>query len=713
MSSDEVINQIIRTIVQKSSRVLEEAGDISGIGAENHEANKTKIVESESGDNGNGFRKINEMFLEEIHSVVKQFHVTDTLAAFMIRAVVLNPDNGFNPEKEMSRAEVDRLIKACVDLITKTDDIEMETIRAQVYFDTNFPAQDEYLHKERLSRLEECSTLLGEIVDTRSKNVSVLEPLNRKIVSYVLLRSNVGIPTDIRVIREATAALESVFPVSELNSFLSLSRPDKELQLNGLTNLVTGIRLFNKHFEKGGDTIEPLPDYCNRELKELSDIVNTETKTTEEAIQYYKALLDYKNVTINAELTEDAADNVRAGLVFERQYLVYLDALREQVIEAEKHMVKFGMRYEEIITELKYVCKSKSAVPVDQVYPLFISLANQWTSLLDLLFLVAFRRGIADTLVKSAKTIIIPSTKILEVLSSSFKKDIEPEILTDSEVIKRATLGMTSLSMVNKHAEVVHPGNTTQYYKLPVEFGGYCAWSLAKRNGLVTPGDKNVGMVRYKDKLLSFSDFEKAIDFFKDPDSNMDEIVNLSKKHPCYVQLLHLYKFFPTVDTLEKARSYTRQRLIGQIPIVAEAGSQVDTHIVDHNIQLNYKWNEWDLRRDALMLVNLKKKLTHSTQTVQSHFRRDSQTQHYQQKDNITQTKKTGSTSVPRTTHFLHGLRNDTSRAKRNLYEATNLNRKTHFKIADLTIDTDGNPVPYGGGAFGLTGKAVGKPKAK
>lgn len=68
-------------------------------------------MESESGDNGSGFRKINEMFLEEIHSVVKQFHVTDTLAAFMIRAVVLNPDNGFNPEKEMSRAEVDRLIK--------------------------------------------------------------------------------------------------------------------------------------------------------------------------------------------------------------------------------------------------------------------------------------------------------------------------------------------------------------------------------------------------------------------------------------------------------------------------------------------------------------------------------------------------------------------------------------------------------------------------
>ena len=123
-----------------------------------------------------------------------------------------------------------------------------------------------------------------------------------------------------------------------------------------------------------------------------------------------------------------------------------------------------------------------------------------------------------DTLVKSARTIIIPSSKILEVLSKSFKKDIEPEILSDAEVIKKATAGMTSLAMVNKQSEVVHPGNSTHYYKLPVEFGGFCAWSLVKRNGLVTPGDKNIGMIRYKDKLLTFSDFDKALDFFKDPE---------------------------------------------------------------------------------------------------------------------------------------------------------------------------------------------------
>ncbi len=90
----------------------------------------------------------------------------------------------------------------------------METVRAQVYFDTNFPAQQDFLERERMTRVEQCSTLLGEILDVKSKGIDVYErnykkwlifvALNRKIVSYVLLRSNIGIPTDMRVIREAT-----------------------------------------------------------------------------------------------------------------------------------------------------------------------------------------------------------------------------------------------------------------------------------------------------------------------------------------------------------------------------------------------------------------------------------------------------------------------------------------------------------------------------
>jgi len=71
---------------------------------------------------------------------------------------------------------------------------------------------------------------------------------------------------------------------------------------------------------------------------------------------------------------------------------------------------------------------------------------------------------------------------------------------------------------------------------------------------------------------------------------------------------------------------------LAQKKVTSECSTQSEVHIIDKHIDPNYRWNEWDLRRKALELVNLKKKLTHSTQTALSHFKRDSETQCYPQK---------------------------------------------------------------------------------
>lgn len=119
--------------------------------------------------------------------------------------------------------------------------------------------------------------VVREITDSRAKTKDDLESLYRKIVSAILLRSGLGSPTDISVVREATgifmalinvenliysfyfyfkAALQSVFPQTELGTFMSLSKRDKERQIIELTQIVTGIRLFNKECGKGGEGID-------------------------------------------------------------------------------------------------------------------------------------------------------------------------------------------------------------------------------------------------------------------------------------------------------------------------------------------------------------------------------------------------------------------------------------------------------------------------
>ena len=47
-----------------------------------------------------------------------------------------------------------------------------------------------------------------------------------------------------------------MFPQTELGTFMSLVKRDKERQLQELTMIVTGIRLFNKECGKGGEGID-------------------------------------------------------------------------------------------------------------------------------------------------------------------------------------------------------------------------------------------------------------------------------------------------------------------------------------------------------------------------------------------------------------------------------------------------------------------------
>lgn len=52
------------------------------------------------------------------------------------------------------------------------------------------------------------------------------------------------------------AALQSVFPQTELGTFMSLVKKDKERQLHELALIVTGIRLFNRDCGKGGEGVD-------------------------------------------------------------------------------------------------------------------------------------------------------------------------------------------------------------------------------------------------------------------------------------------------------------------------------------------------------------------------------------------------------------------------------------------------------------------------
>jgi len=55
--------------------------------------------------------------------------------------------------------------------------------------------------------------------------------------------------------KEVAAALESIIPRAALGPFVSLNPSEKVTQLVELSNLVIGIRLFNKEINKGGSSL--------------------------------------------------------------------------------------------------------------------------------------------------------------------------------------------------------------------------------------------------------------------------------------------------------------------------------------------------------------------------------------------------------------------------------------------------------------------------
>lgn len=90
----------------------------------------------------------------------------------------------------------------------------------------------------------------------------------------------------------------------------------------------------------------------------------------------------------------------------------------------------------------------------------------------------------------------------------------------------------------------------------------------------------------------------------------------------------------------------------------------------------SYHWNEWDLRRRALMLVSLRKKATHSTQSVVSHFRKDATAQCYiQGREHGTQTRRDNATTMPRRVNYIQGLRGGKT------------GKLSNAKVVDLTLD--------------------------
>ncbi|KXJ25361.1 cilia- and flagella-associated protein 206 [Exaiptasia diaphana] len=597
--------------------------------------------------------------------------VSETLVAFMVKAVVLDPDNEFNVDRTLTKDDVQKLIKLCVGRLLNSQSPALDTVKMQVYFDMNYTSRADFLEEHRRVLEQRLQPVVREITDSRARTRDELEGLYRKIVSCVLLRSGLGSPTDIAIVREATAALQSVFPQTELGTFMSLTKRDKERQLNELTLIVTGIRLFNRECGKGGEGIDDLPAILNEAVPATTQNVQTELLDTTKLAFLYTALLE-RSKNKDIELEERTSELLSESLINTRQHEAFLNILLNDVIGCAQQVEALESQFSARMEGLKATVQSKTAVPTAQVYPQFITLAHIWTGFQDEMVLLSVLSNILASLEPFTKThkellndeVLSPYTENLEIKTDDQR--IAETLAEESRVNPK--------EIDNDKIEVLYHQTTKNFDQLPIQYRGFCGWSLVAYDRLLILSNPAIGVLRYQDNYYAFRDKQAAYEFSNAPDSYIKGVAEAAKKSPELIQLLELHTQFASITPYTQFRD--QGRMI-EAPITkCDSGTQTDTHFMETNIVKSYEWNEWELRRKALKLANLRTKITHSVQTNLSNFRRDNVSQVYLPKDEITQTKRDNSSNVPKPSRFIAGLRGCNS-------------TKTTMNLVDLTLDVD------------------------
>ncbi|NWR53954.1 CF206 protein, partial [Bucorvus abyssinicus] len=577
--------------------------------------------------------------------------VSETLVAFMVKAVVLDPRNDFNVDQVLTKKDVQNLIQLCVTRLLDTTNPSLSTIKMQVYFDTNYANRDELLSEQHRILEGRLAPVVRDITESRPQVQEEIKNVYRKIINYVLLSSGLGSSTDTEVVREVTAALQSIFPQAEMITYVSLSKKNKEQQLKNLAMLVTGIRLYNKERGKGGSSIDDLPAILSEAIPSATRAVDEGLNTCHMLAHQYTALLEsvqedqHRYIQLSSLKLREALFNVR-------QYEAFLCILLSDAITSAQEVEKMNAQFAATMEQLKNTVQNKVSIGTKEVFPLFFALSNLWTSFQDEILLLSFLRNMTNNL-----------QQFSEIQSQLFPEEVLTSLLegvavkSDEERIKETMETRVNVSDF-KNQEWLFPETTDNFDQLLIQYHGFCAHAIGVK-GLTLPGNPAIGILKHKDKCYVFSSKEAAYIFAQDPDKFIQLNIEKAQEYVELIQLLELRHQFEYLVPYVQARN--ADKCLMKPTTKCDSSTQTDTHILPPTIVTSYEWNEWELRRKAIKLANLRRRLTHATQTDLSHIRRENSTQVYLPKDVSTQTKCDNSSNVPRPQIFLEGLRGGSS----------------------------------------------------
>ena len=329
--------------------------------------------------------------------------------------------------------------------------------------------------------------------------------LYKKIFRYLLYKnkqhiignySNIQLTKAVEatIEREVAAALESVLPRAGLRNFVSLSLPEKVAQLCELSNIIIGIRLFNRDIGKGGVGLESFPEIINHPARALINELNQEVAEIMEQSDRYTMFFNVLN-----ELPDPGAaeiiDFYKQELTYKRQFLIYILELKSDVQISEQNIEGLQAKYQKEITELKNLIGNKSSIPKDQVYPKFDSLSQIYSQLLEEKNLAILRKELfkvlgeyKESMTNELSDVLIRESKALYAEKAANLRLIEEHI---AQTMESTVVGEQHLKIIR-----LMPNSTPDFMHIPLDFLGFCLVNIVE-HGLLMPGKPNLGVFKF------------------------------------------------------------------------------------------------------------------------------------------------------------------------------------------------------------------------
>jgi len=584
----------------------------------------------------------------------------------------------------VSPAQCSQLINRAVDLLLNSRETGISTLKMQFTVSTMARQFDEEMTARMESQRAALSARIDSIVGLIPYNSSTVNKLYDDVFSVLVDHEKwvESIPADSAIDgiaeREMSAALENVFPRSQIKHYKALSSKAKKVQLERLMDIIYGIRLYDRDIGKGGSSMTDFPKLIEMELSEMYGAVNDAMESVRAQIASYGKviLLEHRAPgTITVPLLA-----LQSELRNRWQYAEYLRHYKEEIVQSTEILHTVLKKLGDQLKALHLLFKSEQNPLKTEVYPKFAQLATFWKLVIAEKDCTESRQHILDAL-----------TAHDAAFSSSLREQDIERTISAATPSDTAFIPFHAVSKLN--ADIMQIDHAI-FDPKEVRLSGFCLISLIHKNGLLFAGNIKQTLIQ-----LNSTDDDAENENKENEDSGNGPRRNRKGDKYCFRSMAELKEFavsppkcfealkqclvrYPELINILRVHemaSTAPQPLVGlqlnsmlphpmtNVPRKASQGVGTPTHFVESNIVPDYSWNEWELRRRALQIVDmrLKKVQTHSTQTDLSHFRRDNATQYYLKQPladgtmpgTETQTGIERATNVPKQHKYITGLR--------------------------------------------------------